>query len=397
MFEGKDIVLGVTGSIAAYKAVDLASKLVQAGITVHVIMTDSAAKFVSPLTFRSITHRPVYTDMFAPITDFNVEHVALAERADAVVIAPATANTIAKMAAGIADDLLGCTVLSTRAPVILAPAMDVGMYENQVTQENLEKLRSRGCTIVGPASGWLASGLDGKGRLTEIREILAAIYQVLGRSGDLSGKRVVVSAGGTQEPIDQVRCISNYSSGKMGFAIAEAARDRGAEVTLISASTSVLPPAGVEVIRVQTALQMREAVIEQAVRSDVLIMAAAVADYRPHSVAEGKIKRQPEEISLELVKTPDIVGEVSGDFIKVGFAAESEELIENARRKLGAKGLDIIVANDIIGTDSGFEADTNEVTIIERDGKMEHLPLMPKLEVAHKILDRVSAMLANKS
>jgi len=397
MFEGKTIVLGVTGSIAAYKAVDLASKLVQAGIGVDVVMTDSAAKFVTPLSFRSITHRPVHTDMFAPVADFNIEHVALAERADTVVIAPATANTIAKLATGLADDLLSCTVLATKAPLILAPAMDVGMYQNQVTQENLGKLRSRGYIIVGPAHGRLASGLEGMGRLVEVSEILAAIHQVLGRSGDLAGKRLVITAGGTQEPIDPVRYIGNYSSGKMGYAVAEAARNRGAIVTLISASTTVPPPLGIDVVQVQTALQMRKAVIEKAAGADTLIMAAAVADYQPLSIAGDKIKRKAEKLSLELMKTPDILSEVSGDLIKVGFAAESEELIENATSKLKAKGLDLIVANDITDADSGFGVDTNRVILIDQSGKVDHLPLMSKLEVAHKILDRVAKLLTKKS
>ena len=236
MFEGKCIVLGVTGSISAFKAVELASKLTQAGIDIDVIMTESATRFVSPLSFQSITHRPVYTDMWAPVAEFNIKHVSLAERADAIVIAPATANTIARIANGIADDLLECTVLSTRAPIIVAPAMDVGMYQNQATQENLERLRSRGHAIVGPASGRLASGLEGPGRLVEVPELQAAIYQVLGQSGDLAGKRILITAGGTQEPIDPVRYIGNHSSGKMGTAIAEAARDRGAAVTMINVS-----------------------------------------------------------------------------------------------------------------------------------------------------------------
>lgn len=394
MFENKCVVLGVTGSISVYKAVDLASKLVQAGLQVDVIMTESATKFVTPLSFQSITLRPVHTDMFAPVPNFDIEHVALGERADCLVIAPATANTIAKLAAGLADDLLSCTALSTRAPVILAPAMDVGMYQNQVTQKNLAELRLRDYVIVGPASGRLASGLEGEGRLVETPELLAAIYQVLGRSGDLAGKQVVVTSGGTQEPIDPVRYIGNYSSGKMGYAIAEAARNRGALVTLISASTTVHPPAGIELVRVQTALRMRDAVIERSARADVLIMAAAVADYRPERPASGKMKRQAERLTIELVKTPDILGEVKGNLVKVGFAAESSDLIENARRKLAAKGLDFIVANDITGVDCGFAVDTNRVTIIDREGKVEQLPLMLKSEVAHKILDRVAARLS---
>ncbi len=393
MFEGKCIVLGVTGSISAYKCVDLASKLTQAGIDVDVIMTESATRFVTPLSFQSITHRPVYTDMWTPVTEFNIKHVSLAERADAVMIAPASANTIAHIASGFADDLLQCTVLSTRAPIIIAPAMDLGMYLNEATQENLAKLQSRGCTIVGPASGHLASGLEGPGRLVEVPELLAAIYQVLGRSGDLAGKRIIVTAGGTQEPIDPVRYIGNYSSGKMGAAIAEAARDRGAAVTLINASTSIHPPLGVEIVKVRTAQEMRQAVLEKAESADALIMAAAVADYRPQQIAGDKIKRKDEGLTLELTKTQDIIGEVSGNLLKIGFAAESANLLENARGKLESKGLDLIVANDITAEDSGFGADTNKVTIIDKNGNQDDLPLMPKSELAHRILDRIASFL----
>lgn len=397
MFEGKNIVLGVTGSIAAYKAVELASKLTQAGIKVDVILTESATKFVTPLSFQSITHRPVFTDMFAPVAEFEIEHVALAERAEAVVIAPATANTIAKLALGLADNLLTCVVLATKAPLIVAPAMDRGMYQNQTTQENLERLRARGYTIVGPEHGRLASGLEGPGRLAEVEEIMAAIYQVLGRKGDLAGKHLVISAGGTQEPIDSVRYISNYSSGKMGYALAEAARDRGAVVTLISAPTSLRPPSGVELVPVQTASQMRKAVLEKTEKADALIMAAAVADYQPRSMVRGKIKRERESLTLELVKTPDILGEVPGNLVKVGFAAESEEMVENAKKKLKEKGLDLIVANDITSADSGFGVDTNRVAIIDREGNVEQLPLMLKSEVAQRVLDKVAALLAERA
>ena len=397
MFEGKALVLGVTGSISAYKAVDLTSKLVQAGIIVDVIMTNAATKFVTPLSFRSITHRPVHLDMFAPVTEFNIEHVALAERADVLMVAPATANTIAKLAHGLADDLLSCTVLATRSPVIIAPAMDVGMYQNQATQDNLATLRSRGYRVVGPAIGRLASGLQGQGRLIEVEMLCAQVYQVLGQHGDLAGKQLIVTAGGTQEPIDPVRYIGNYSSGKMGFAIAEAARNRGATVTLICTSTAASPPLGVETISVQTAHQMREAVIERATTADALIMAAAVADYRPQSIEGTKIKRKLQSISIELAKTSDILSEVSSTTIKVGFAAESEDLVQNAMNKLKAKGLDLIAANDITEADSGFGVDTNRVVLMDRSGSVDHLPLMPKSEVAHKILDRVVKLLENDS
>lgn len=394
MFEDKTVLLGVTGSISVYKAVDLASKLVQDGINVDVVMTESATKFVTPLAFQSITHRPVHTDMWAPVTEFNIKHVSLAEKADVIVIAPATANTIAKIARGIADDLLSCTVLSTRAPIIVAPAMDVGMYQNQATQENIKRIRTRGYRIVGPASGRLASGLEGPGRLAEIPEIQSTICQFLGQSGDLAGKRIVVSAGGTQEPIDPVRYIGNYSSGKMGFAIAEAARNRGAYVTLVSAATSVPPPLGVELVKAQTAMQMREAILELSTTASVLIMAAAVADYRPQNVASNKIKRKQKGLNLDLAKTPDIIGEVAGKLVKVGFAAESQDLLDNAKDKLKNKGLDLIVANDITAADSGFSVDTNRVVIIDRNGQADQLPLMSKSEVAHKILDRVVVLLS---
>jgi phosphopantothenoylcysteine decarboxylase/phosphopantothenate--cysteine ligase len=396
VFKGRNVVLGVTGSIAAYKAVDIASKLTQRGLAVDVIMTTAAQKFVMPLSFRSITHRPVVTDMFDLASEYSVEHVALAERADVIVVAPATANAIAKMAAGIADEMLYSTVLATRAPVIVAPAMDVGMWQNPVTQENVNKLRSRGFIMVGPGYGRLASGLVGMGRLIENEEILGTIYQVLGRKGDLAEKQVVVSAGGTQEPIDLVRFIGNRSSGKMGYAIAEAARDRGAIVTLVTGSASIPPPVGVDVMSVQTAAQMREAVLKASAAADVLIMAAAVADYRPAAVAEGKIKREADNLTLELVKTADILAEVKGDLIKVGFAAESDDIVARATEKLKKKQLDLIVVNDITARDSGFDSDTNRVTFISRKGETEQLPLLPKSEVAHKILDKVVALLANK-
>lgn len=397
MLKGKTVILGVTGSISAYKAVDLASKLTQAGAQVDVIMTRAATEFVTSLSFGSITHRPVVTGMFQTTSEFSIEHVALAEVADLVAICPATANTIAKLAAGLADDMLSCTVLATKAPVILAPAMNVGMYQNSVTQENLDKLRSRGVIIVGPAFGRLASGVLGLGRLAEIDEIFGTICQVLGRDGDLACKRVVVTAGGTQEPIDPVRHIGNSSSGKMGYALAEAARDRGAQVVLISAPTSLPTPVGVEVVQVQTALQMRDAVIKAVAQAEVLIMAAAVADYCPKATSKGKIKKGAEALTIELTKTPDILSEVPGGLINVGFAAESENLVENARKKLEEKKLDLIVANDITAPGSGFATDTNQVILIDRWGGMENLPLLLKSEVAWRILDKVVQISARSS
>jgi len=396
MLANKTIVLGITGGIAAYKAAEIASKLTQAGAKVETVMTESATKFVAPLTFGSITNRPVVTDMFEPAAEFWISHIALAEAADVVVIAPATANTIAKLAAGIADDMLGCTVLATRAPVTVAPAMHDNMFKNPVTQDNLNKLKARGFIIVDPEYGHLASGKVGTGRLADIDTIIGTIKQVLGKSGDLAGKHIVVTAGGTQEPIDLVRHISNRSSGKMGYAMAEAARDRGATVTLITAPTSLPEPAGVEVIHVRTAAEMKAAVAQATAQANALIMAAAVADYQPKTTAKGKIKKEAPSLTLELVRTPDILTEVQGDFLKVGFAAESEDVVENARQKLEKKQLDLIVANDITDADSGFSVDTNKVTLISRDGKAESLPLLSKREVADKILDRVGELLAKR-
>ena len=396
MLANKTIILGITGSIAAYKAADIASKLVQAGATVEVIMTESATRFIAPLALGSITGRPVVIDMFEPAAEFNIEHVALAEAADVVVIAPATANIIAKLAAGISDDMLTCTVLATKASVILAPAMNVNMFQNPITQENLAKLKARGFTVIDPAYGRLASGKMGLGRLAEVEAIISTIKQVVGRSGNLSGKRIVVTAGGTQEPIDPARHIGNRSSGKMGYAMAEAARDRGAEVKLITAPTSLPEPVGMEVVHIETAVQMKQAVAKAVAQADALIMAAAVADYQPKSVAQAKIKKESPSLTLELTRTPDILTEVKGSFLRVGFAAESEDVVANARQKLEKKQLDIIIANDITDPNSAFGTDTNKVTLIDKKGSIENLPLLPKQEVADKILDRVVELLAKR-
>ncbi len=392
MLAGKSIILGVTGSVAAYKAIDLSSRLTQAGAEVDVVLTQAATKFVAPLSFRSITGRPAVSDIFEPRTEFRAEHIALAQKADAVLIAPATANTIARIATGIADELLSCVVLATNAPVIIAPAMNVHMYENQITQENLSRLRSRGMIIVEPSTGPLACGDVGKGRLADIDFILETLNRVLEKRNDLKGKRILLTAGGTQEPIDAVRCITNYSSGKMGYALAEAARDRGASVLLITAPTYLLPPQGVEIRQVTTALEMRDAVLGAIPQADALIMAAAVADYRPDTVASGKIKKESPTLVLNLVRNPDILSEVKTGIVKVGFAAEGENIIQNATTKLKEKGLDLIVANDITVPDSGFGADTNRVILISQEGNIE-LPLLPKREVADRIMDRVAELL----
>ena len=387
------IVLGVTGSIACYKALDLASKLTQAGAPVDAILSYGATRFVTPLAFRSITHRPVVTDAYDPESEFANEHIALARRADLVVIAPATAHCIAKLAAGLADDPLTTTVLATRAPLLVAPAMDGGMYDHPATQENLDKLQQRGVSIAGPAAGRLASGLTGIGRMLEPSELMGHITAALGRNGDLAGRILVISAGGTQEPLDPVRVITNHSSGKMGYALAAAARDRGARVILVSAPTALPAPPLVELIPVQTAQQMATAVWQAAAQADALIMAAAVADYRPASAADQKIKKSAAALSIELEPTPDILAAAQGNFLRIGFAAESENLQENAAAKVQRKNLDLIVANDITDAASGFGSDTNRVTLIDRHLQIEELPLLTKDEVSHHILNRLAQLL----
>lgn len=399
ILNGAHVVLGVTGGIACYKAVDLASKLVQAGATVDVIMTEGATQFVTPLPFQTITKRPVSIDMFQLLRDTDMAHISLSARADVLVIAPATANTIAKIVHGLADNLLTSTVLATTAPLVIAPAMDADMWANPVTAENVATLRRRGATIVGPGEGRLASGRIGAGRLVATEEILAAIRQTLGRNGPLAGLRVVISAGGTQEPLDPVRHVGNRSSGRMGYALAEAARDYGAQVTLVTAPTGLPPVYGVDTVPVRTAAEMHDAVIDRLDATDVLIMAAAVADYRPAHTAEHKIKKQDGELVLRLERTVDILaavakrrtGPADGKII-VGFAAETENLLENARDKLLRKRLDLLVANDVSASDSGFEVATNRVTLLTPDGAPDPLSLLPKEEVAERILDRVAAL-----
>ncbi len=393
MLTNKTIVLGITGGISAYKAAYIASNLTQAGAKVKVVMTKSATEFISPQTFSSLTGNKVVTGMFDAPDEPTVCHITLAREADVIVVAPATANIIAKLATGIADDVLTATLLATRAPVIIAPAMHGQMLRNQATQDNLAKLKARGVIIVEPEYGRLATGDVGPGRLTDPDKIIGTIKQVLGKGGDLAGKHIVVTAGGTQEPIDPVRHIGNPSSGKMGYALAEAARDRGATVTLITAPASLPQPAGVETITVRTTAEMKAAVVKATAQTDALLMAAAVSDYRPKDIARDKIKKEASSLTLELVRTPDILAEATGNFIKVGFAAESEDVVANARKKLEAKHLDLIAANDITDPESGFGADTNKVTLIDRDGKIESLPLLSKREVADKILDRVVGLL----
>ncbi len=400
---GKNVVLGVTGSIACYKAVDIASKLVQAGAVVDTVMTRSAQEFVSALTFRSLTHRSVVTDLFDAESDDAVEHVALALRADVVLIAPATANVIAKIANGFADDALTAVVLATNAPVLLAPAMEGRMWANAATRQNVSTLESRGISFIGPAEGRLASGEMGRGRLEDTPTVLTALDKAIGGgsaggAGDLAGMHVVVSAGGTQEPIDPVRIITNRSSGKQGYAIAEAARDREARVTLVTAPTALPDPDGIDVVKVGSAREMLASVESVlSAGADALVMAAAVADWEPASTAGQKMKKVDgqDRMTIELTKTPDIlatVRELPG--VKVGFAAETEDLLGNAKEKLSRKGLDLIVANDVSAADAGFNVDNNRVVILDRDGGQEELPLMSKRDVADRILDRVRVFVA---
>jgi phosphopantothenoylcysteine decarboxylase/phosphopantothenate--cysteine ligase len=404
-FANKHIILGVTGSVACYKAADLASRLTQAGALVDVLLTHSALQFVTPLTFQSVTGRRAYTDDDLWGNEAHVLHVGLGHSTDLLVIAPATANTISKLAHGSADNLLSVTALAAACPLLIAPAMDGGMFNHPATQANLETLRQRGATIVGPAEGHLASGLTGPGRMIEPAEILGAIRLTLARSQPASphlliGRKVVVTAGGTQEPIDPVRVIANRSSGKQGMALAQAALDQGAEVVLIAGVTSLMGPYGARRIDVQTADEMLKAVLTESAQADALLMAAAVADFRPAVLSAQKIKKEDGLPEIKLEKTPDILTAVdqlkskSGyPRVTAGFAAESQHLLENAGRKLAAKKLDLIVANDISSDDAGFGVDTNRVTLLFPDGRTDALPLMSKDEVAAVVMEKVAELL----
>ena len=397
ILKGKNVVLGVTGGIAAYKAVDLCSKLVQAGANVDVIMTPAATKFVTPLPFQTISQNPVSTDMFQLLKETDMAHISLSKKADVIVIAPATANTIAKLAHGMADNLLTTTVLASPAPLVIAPAMDADMWANPRTQANVRTLVDSGVAFVGPGEGRLASGRMGRGRLVSTEEILAAMRIKLGEKGPLAGQQVVVTAGGTQEPLDPVRHLGNRSSGKMGYALAIAARDAGAHVTLISAPCCLEAPYGVEFVPVRTAAEMHQAVLAHANGSDILFMAAAVADYRPAVVSAEKMKKTPGNLMLELERTPDILASVAEmgvarPRVVVGFAAETENVLANAQSKLARKKLDMIVANDVSVADSGFGVDTNRVTLLTPDGQQEELPLLSKEKVAERIIAATASM-----
>jgi phosphopantothenoylcysteine decarboxylase/phosphopantothenate--cysteine ligase len=391
MLKGKKIVLGVTGGIAAYKAAELVRELVRAEAEVHVVMTWSAQAFVTPLTFQTLSGDKVVTELFSLIEESEIGHISLADRAEVLVIAPATANIIGKIASGIADDMLTTIVMATQAPVLLAPAMNVHMWENPLCQENIGRLRSRGYHFIDPESGELACGYEGKGRLAEIPAIVERIRAILS-SQDLKGESVLVTAGPTEEPIDPVRFISNRSSGKMGFALARAAARRGAEVLLVAGPCALPFPAGVRGIRVQTAAEMREAVLGNLERSSILIMASAVSDYRPKERFPEKIKKNSGSLVVDLELNPDILGEAGkrkGKCFLVGFAAETENLLQNARRKLAEKNLDLIVANDVSQPGAGFQVDTNIAKFIEPGGLIDELPLMSKEELADRLFDRI--------
>ena len=416
MLLNKRILVGICGGIASYKAVELVSRLQQAGALVDVIMSERADEFVRPLTFSSLSHRPVYSDLWEPSGRAAETHIALAEDAELLVVVPATANTIAKLAHGVADNLLTTVALATKAPLLLAPAMHQNMYTHPATQANIALLQERGAFIVEPEVGRLASGEVGIGRLPDISVVLGAINVVLGRNGDLAGYTVVVTAGGTHEPIDPVRYVGNCSSGKMGYALAIEARDRGAHVILISGPVVLDVPYGMEVRKVETAMQMRDAVHDAVIDADALVMSAAVADFRPAEVATWKLKKSESQaldeqngFSIRLVRNPDILEELAHSvyattidertgrpLIRVGFAAETNNLIAYASAKLIEKRLDLLVANDVSRSDSGFGTETNKVHIFHANGAVEDLPVMPKTGVAAAIWDRIVSLLSTR-
>lgn len=393
MLKGKTVVLGVSGGIAVYKAAEITSRFVKLGAEVKVIMTKHAEEFVAPLTFQGISNNPVVTDMFAPPTRWDVEHIALAKAADIFIIAPATANVIGKINAGIADDMLTTTVMATKAPVLLAPAMNVGMYENPITQRNIQSLKSLGYHFIEPSEGFLACGDMGKGRLEDPIKIVEGAVDLLTATDELKGKKVLVTAGPTREAVDPVRYLTNHSSGKMGYAVAKAAKRRGADVILVSGTKDLEAPSGVEMIQIDSAEDMFEAVMKH-VDADVIVKSAAVADYRPASPSDIKIKKMPGDMALPLTRNKDIlfeIGQVKDKQFLVGFAAETNDLIDNAKKKMEKKNLDLIVANDITALGAGFNSNTNVVTIIHKNGEEKTLDMMTKDEVASEILDAIIA------
>jgi phosphopantothenoylcysteine decarboxylase/phosphopantothenate--cysteine ligase len=395
---GSEIILGVSGSIAAYKAVHLLRELVRLGTGVTVVMTKNATNFVGPLTFSTLSGRPVMTDLFDPQTGEAVEHVALAEKSHAFVVAPATANVLAKAAHGIADDALTTMLLATRAPVLMAPAMDGGMWSHPAVAANVQILRARGVTVMEPEAGPLASGRSGTGRLPEIEAILEAIHRLLVTKKDLAGERVLITAGPTREPIDPVRYLSNRSSGKMGYALATAALRRGADVVLISGPSALTPPPLAAFVPVQTAEEMREAVLQHLPSATIVVMAAAVADYRPKAPSGVKMRSKQERLAIELVPNPDILKEIAGlrpDAFIVGFAAETHDVLSSARTKLESKKIDLLVVNDVSRSGIGFETDDNQVVLLDRWGGISEPPRMAKLQVADAIYDRLLSLRAS--
>lgn len=404
LLRGKRVILGVCGSIAAYKAVDLASKLTQAGAQVDVVLTAAAQRFVSSLSFQAVSGRPVYGDIWSSESasglPSHIAHIGLAEAADLLIVAPATANTLAKLAHGLADDLLSITALAIDCPLLIAPAMDGNMYANPAVQDNCERLRRRGAQLIEPDEGRFASGLAGTGRLPETETLLGHIRRAIGHDGELASHKLVVTAGGTREAIDPVRFITNRSTGKQGYAIAQAAVDAGADVVLISPAASLPVPVGATHVTVDSAESMRKAVLANVADSSALVMAAAVADYRPRTVSEQKIKKSDDSLHLPLTRTADILMAVKAQrartgypMIVVGFAAESENLVENASDKLQSKGLDLLIANDITATDAGFAADSNRVVVLDMDGGLHHIDRRSKAEIGAYIIERIGGLL----
>lgn len=398
MLKDKKVILGVTGGIAAYKAVEIASRLKKSGAVVRVVMTEEAKQFVTELTFREITGQPVTSNMWAEVQHYNVAHISLAEWADLVLIAPATANILAKADVGIADDFLSTMLLATKAPVVYAPAMNTNMYNHPATQAHIASLKAKGAKMIEPASGLLACGAVGAGRLPEPVDVVAEIEKIFSVRQSLAGKKVLVTAGGTIEPLDPIRFIANRSSGRQGYAIAAEAVARGAEVVLVSGQATVEPPAGLaKFVKINTAREMREAVLADFADADIVIKAAAVADYRPKKVAENKIKKTEGDLVIELERNPDILKELGAlkrpDQVLVGFAAETQNLLQYAQSKLEKKNLNLIVANDVSKQGAGFQGDTNIIKIISRDGSIEELPLMTKRELSAVIIDRAESKL----
>lgn len=399
MFANKEIVVGITGGIAAYKSAELVSRLKKAGANVHCIMTKSAQEFIQPLTFRTLSQNPVYTEMFQEPKLWNVEHVALADRADLFIVVPATANVIGKIAGGIADDMLTTTVMATKAPVLIAPAMNVNMYENPINQENIKKLQNMGFSFVEPVYGRLACGYEGRGKLATIEDIVQKAEALVIKKKEFAGLKVLVTAGPTRESLDPVRFLSNRSTGKMGYALAKQARLLGADVTLISGPTNLIPPIDVRLIKVESAREMYEKVHNLYDESNIIIKAAAVSDYRPKQQSDNKIKKQDGDLQIELERNPDILaslGEKKGSQILVGFAAETREVLSYAVDKVRRKNLDFIVANDVTQTNAGFAHDTNIVTFVFPNGEIKELPELSKDQVALEVLKEALKIIRDK-